>query len=101
MPTIDADNWYYIIREFYAAKYKEDKDDQGHVKVILDKVEVRYMAIARKGSGFGTGVFGSGNMGLEVEWYNTVTEETKPFSTRNGASGVSKVVADAYLGKSG
>ena len=61
---ISSDNWYYIIREFY---YPVEFENDG---VTAKTVQVRYMAIARKGSEFGSGVANSGGeMGSEIEWY--------------------------------
>ena len=69
-PQISPDNWYYIIREYYAPNAD-------------GSVTVHYAAIARKGSEFGSGIAGGGtdNMGAMVEWYNPTLDEenTKPF----------------------
>ena len=74
---ISPDNWYYIIREYYVPI---TWDSDGHTK----NVELRYRAIARKGSEFGSGLSKGGGMGSEVQWYNPnlpYGENTSPFKS--------------------
>ena len=74
---ISSDNWYYIIREYYVPI---TWDGEGYT----NNVELRYRAIARKGSEFGSGLAKGGSMGSEVQWYNPnlpYGENTSPFKS--------------------
>ena len=86
---IDSDNWYYVIREFY---YPEEFESGG---VKATKVRASYMAIARKGSELGTGLFGgAGDLGGEVEWYNPSKPAGSNTATFTSAEGNGRPASD-------